>query len=265
MGQSSSGIAAVLTAAVIAFGCGSERKSAVPTAKMPGSADALTSQLEDAYRSNSDDQLAAFFRHWHETVQPVDIGAVQDPLERELVALYSAFFRPFNVDELMGQLLQDTEETYNNRYENAKYLVVPTELRFRVGKGAEETLSDFRPDVRGSRIPVVFLTSEYREALVRFLEDRGRVRDAGSANKSDDGPHDWFERFQFINRQITVMPGHWDGWDLLSYPTIILIELNDELTEAHISWSDFSLIGMTVMHRESGRWKLKDSGVIGMQ
>jgi hypothetical protein len=265
MRQAGLRIAVVVILAFVALGCGGKRRPPVTAEHEHGSAGSLAAQLEDAYRSASDDQLAAFFRHWHESVQPTHLESVQDPLERELYALYLAFFRPFNLDELMGQFLQDSEETYNNRYDNAKYLVVPTKLRFRVGNGSEDTLRDFRPDVQVPRIPVVFLTPEYQEALVRFLEGRTHVRDVDTANVSDDSLDDWFERFQFVNRQITIMPGHWDGWDLLSYPIVILVELNDEMTEAYISWSEFSLFGMTVMHRESDRWVLKDSGVVGMQ
>lgn len=265
MRQAGLGIAVVVTSALVALGCGGERRTPITAEHEHGSAGLLAAQLEDAYRSASDDQLAAFFRHWHESVQPTDLESVHDPLERQLYALYLAFFRPFSLDELMGQFLQDSEDTYNDIYENAKYLVVPTELRFRLGDGAEQTLINFRPNAQVPQVPVVFLTAEYREALVRFLEGRTHVQDEDTANESDDAPDDWFERFQFVNRQITIMPGHWEGWDLLSYPIVVLVELNDEMTEAYVSWSEFSLTGMSVMHRESGNWVLKESGVLGMQ
>lgn len=69
--------------------------SARDTGSLTGTSIAATQllrELENAYRDSSDEEFAAFFRRWHETVPPIDEDDVFRPLERELYALYLAFF-----------------------------------------------------------------------------------------------------------------------------------------------------------------------------
>jgi hypothetical protein len=119
---------AVVANAVVALGCGGgERATVRPTNDGASSRDAgpvdpedtnaaaqlLAAQLEEAYRANSDDQLVAFFRRWHDSVRPVDMDEVTARAEREIYAVYLAFFRPFSLDEIAGQFIQDSDQRHD--------------------------------------------------------------------------------------------------------------------------------------------------------
>jgi hypothetical protein len=226
----------------------------------------LLADLENAYRDSSDEQLADFFRRWHETVQPIDVDDVTGPLERELYSLYLAFFRPFDLDALAGSFLQNSEETYDDTYVDVHYIIVPTSLRFRIGDdGIDQTLEDFRPPVDARTAEVLFLTPAYRKALDAFL-DLGFGDDTGTDPKERDARiDDVIQRLEFLNSHAKIELGHWAGWDLLTYPSDVYVELSDDMTEAHVSFSMFNLGGLATMKRESGEWRIEDSGIVAME
>jgi hypothetical protein len=73
------------------------------------------------------------------------------------------------------------------------------------------------------------------------------------------------QRLEFLNRQVKIAPGHWEGWDLLTYPSDIYLEFSKDMTEASVTFSMFSFIGMATMKRESGGWRIEDSGIVAIQ
>ncbi len=216
----------VLSNAFIALGCGEKRHAPATNAgarskgtervdvrDTSAAAETLAAQLEEAYRLSSDDLLAAFFRRWHESVRPVDVDEVTDPSERELHALYLAFFRPNSLDEMAGHFLQDSDETYDDTYRDVDYLIVPTSLHYRVDGGEEQTLTDFRPRVQFENTEVVFLTPAYRKALESFLDGDSRRDAASDSEELDARTSDVVQRLEFLNRNVKVTIGHWEGWD----------------------------------------------------
>ena len=72
-------------------------------------------------------------------------------------------------------------------------------------------------------------------------------------------------RLEFLNRQVKIAPGHWGGWDLLTYPSDIYIEFNKDMTKASVGFSMLYMGGMAIMKRESSGWRIEESGIVAME
>lgn len=170
------------------------------------------------------------------------------------------------MNKLTGSFLQDTNETYDGTYAGVHYIIVPTSLRFQIGQDAtEQTLEDFRPPVEAKTAGVLFLTPAHQNALETFL-DLGLADDTRTDLKDADARiNDAIQRLEFVNRHVRIEPGHWGGWDLLTYPSDVYVEFSGNMAEAHVSFSLFNLGGVATMKREIGKWRMEDSGIVAME
>ena len=97
-----------------------------------------------------------------------------------------------------------------------------------------------------------------------FLADSRRDT-ASDSEEPDARTSDVVQRLDFLNRHVRVTIGHWEGWDLATYPSVGCVELRGDMTKAYVSFSMFSLAGWTVMQRESGEWSIKESDIMGIE
>lgn len=216
----------------------------------------LAAELEEAYRTKSADRLAAFFRRWHDSVRPANLETIKDPVEREVYALYRSFFSPFALDKIAGRPIAQPS------YKGVQYVLVQTSLEFRVGRVDPEqwrTLADFRPPVQFPNAEVLYLTPTYEKALVTFLEV-SNTRETSKA-QGDEA----LRRLEFLAPFVQVTIGHWSGWDLLTAPSVLDVELTEDLTEADVAFALIWEGGKTVMRRGPDGWKIEKSGVQWMQ
>lgn len=211
----------------------------------------LAAQLEDAYRSSSPAKLATFLDTWHDSVEPVDIEEIDDSLERELYALFLEFYSPSGLNAIAGGTgYADVVK----QIEGSNYIVVQNSLSYRLEErdtDEENTVNDFRPHVVSPKRRVLYLTSPYREALTTFLEN-----DDVSAS---------VERLRFLRTFLLANLGHWEGWELLTPPTVELVELDRTKGEARVSFMILSDGGITIMRRTPDGWQMEETGIVFVQ
>lgn len=204
----------------------------------------LTVALETAFQASSHEQRAQFFAEWHKSISTKSLDEIDDPLERDLYSLYTAFFDPFALSTLSGY------ESGENVQIEWDYLVLQDSINYRVGESRPEqrrTLVDFRPRVHFDGVETVFLTSAYREVLETFL-NRG-------IDDEDIG------RYKFLRPMIWIFPGHGCHWELLSAPSIDEVVFNEERTEAAVYFTLVAEGGVAKMKRQGDVWTLVDSSL----
>jgi hypothetical protein len=208
----------------------------------------LAAQLEDAFRSSSRKELVAFLDTWHDSARPVDIEDIDDLLERELYLLFLDFYDPSNLNTIAGGTGYADVVT---EIEGSKYIVVQNSLRYRLEEqdaDEENTVHEFRPHVVYRKHRVLYLTSPYSEALRMFLET-----DDVSAS---------VERILFLRTLVLVGPGHWNGWELLTPPTVDCVELDRTKGQAKVSFMIHSGRGITIMTRTANGWRVEETGIL---
>lgn len=243
--------------AVATFGCQVKQPQSQATVGSDADPKLLAAKLEDAYRASSPEMLAAFFENWHHSVRPANVKEIHDPLERELYSLFQSFFKPSGLNAIAGgNGYGDVVETY----ERVEYVILQNTLHFRLGQRASEeesSVTNFRPPVKSANHRVLYLTPCYREALVAFLD----ADDTSGAYGVDNT----LKRVRFLDRFVSVSPGHWSGWDLLTPPTVDLVELDQTTTEAKVHFTILSDGGVTSMKRTPDGWQIVDTGIFWMQ
>lgn len=208
----------------------------------------LAAQLETAFQASSEAQLDQFFDDWHASLRAKPLDEITDPVERDLYSLYKAFFNPYELDRLTG---------YESGHEPEKewdILVLQDSIRYCIGEDLPEqfwTLTEFRPQVRFPNTKSVFLTPVYRDAIEMFLD-----RDM----EGDD-----IQRYRFLKTKISIFPGHWWCWELLTAPSVLSVEFNEERTQAEVFFCLISEGGAAKFKRQGDEWILVDSGLGWMQ
>lgn len=202
----------------------------------------LAAQLETAFQASSEAQLDQFFDDWHVSLRAKPLDEITDPVERDLYSLYKGFFKPYELDRLTGyESGHEPEKKWN-------ILVLQDSIRYCIGEDLPEqswTLTEFRPQIQFPNTKSVFLTPAYRDAIELFL------------NRDMEG--DDIQRYRFLTTKISVFPGHWWSWELLTAPSALSVTFNEERTEAEITFCLISDGGAAKFKRRGDEWILVDS------
>ena len=208
----------------------------------------LAADLETAFQSSSEEQLDQFFDDWHTSLPAKPLDEIIDPVERDLYSLYKAFFKPYELVRLTGYESGDEPE------KKWDILVLQDSIRYCIGEDLPEqswTLTEFRPQIQFPNTKSVFLTPPYRDAIELFL------------NRDMEG--DDIQRYRFLTTKISVFPGHGRYWELLTAPSALSVEFNEERTQAVVYFCLIWEGGAARFKRQGDEWILVDSGLGWMQ
>jgi hypothetical protein len=240
----------MLAAAIL--GCRAQRQPP-PVGVASVDPELLASQLELAYRASSDEQLTAFLDRWHNSIEPADVTEIQDPLERELYLLFRNYYDPSDLHGIAGD---DCFPDTLRRYKNTRYVIVQNTLRYQIGDEVteeERTITNFRPGGKVADRRVLYLTPPYREALSTFL-------DAEDIPGNEDYSES-IKRMEFLSRFVMVSASHVKGWDLVTPPYVMSVDLGETTKEATVHFRILSEGGRSSMRRTPEEWQMTKTGL----
>ncbi len=132
-------------------------------------------------------------------------------------------------------------------YQNLNYFIVQSRINFTFTtdyiKNLKETI--FHPHLKFNQLSL-YLSDKYRDELDTFLD-------------RDKHPDDIQERYEFLNKHLRIMPGHWFGWHYLTHPAVDTIYLNSDLDSASVHFRIVFEGGEANYKRNGDRWDLVES------
>jgi tetratricopeptide (TPR) repeat protein len=177
-------------------------------------------------------------------------------LEQDVVAITDEVFRPARD----GIFAEERAWKFDWSEGRPDYLLAPR--NFRVTLANKETTEVRRTTPFPRLDNVLFIEASEIKALVRLLEVLGGTerRAPGSIMEVPNQPIGRArEVTQFWNRFFPVRPGHWMGWELLSYPNITQIEFTNDARTRAIASVTIGYTGATVvLEKVNGAWRAKE-------
>jgi hypothetical protein len=260
MGIYNSPALSVPVVALLLLGCGTSRPQSQPANARDADPKLLALQLEEAYRLSSQEALSTFCQQWHDTAQTTNTEDIHDPVERELYLLFQEFFDPSGLNALVGN---NDFSSVIEEYSGTKYVIVQNSIRYQIGEDVDAekiTISDFRPAVNVGNRRVLYLTQPYHDALVAFL---GAGNPRGTLDVEEEVEENR-KRLGFLAKHVKVVWNH-GFWDILTPPSVDLVELDQTSKEAKVHFAIGSEGGTATMQRTAEGWHIVSSRLIWMQ
>lgn len=221
-------------------------------------------RLEPGYTQNDTRPLARFLEEWHTASKPPndDIMAKKPAFEREVYALFQEWWGPSGVyDKVDYAIVQSSVEV----------VVVESGLGKLLAKGEYDrdlkvnrlpvvsslSIHDFRPDVSGSGLKILYLDSEHLSDLVLFLTAPDFPEDVSQYWEEQNTSEERRKRLSYLNSALRIIPGHWDkGWHFETHPYVRGIYLNHKLDQAIVFIREHYAGGEVLMRKEGESWKV---------
>ncbi len=199
-------------------------------------AEYLSKQLETAYKENDSVRLNALFEEWHKSVKPnTDEFIHQNKVYTAIYDIYKVFCK------LKGKPM---------------YFVVQNQIDYMVADSEPDTIMNFRPPIE--KFKVVYLTKEYREALINFSLEK-IYKEKGEHVASIDLYNESSIRAQRLIHYIDVSgPGFGFSWTLESSPVLSRIFFNKELTQAIAHYYENFQGGEVTFEKVKDKWVMKN-------
>ncbi|MFC1477591.1 hypothetical protein ACFL6L_03885 [candidate division KSB1 bacterium] len=205
-----------------------------PSAPAPPLEDVLFDDLEDAYSKQSATELMKFYAMWQVSALPRQKRDIYNQSDEKiaLYEIYKVFYDPFNT-ELFSTYYKD----------RVTYIVIQEKLGYSIGEDPElHYIEDFRPPVSFRNAQILYLNESYDTVLNRFIEKQST-----------------WERVKFLNRFVNIVPAHWFGWHIESFPYVFQIHLENDLCSAVVYFmKDFWQGGEARFIRNGTQWKMTE-------
>ena len=138
------------------------------------------------------------------------------------------------------------------------YMLVPADIsvKLRNAEGSRRTVLQTFPDLEN----VIFVTGDQAEVLDRIITTLGgtRTRTPTAVMQVPNQPVGPALRvLDLWNRYFPARPGHWSGWELLTYPVIGAVEfLDDNRTQALVPVTLGYGGGTLLLTKQNGAWSV---------
>lgn len=124
----------------------------------------------------------------------------------------------------------------------------------------EDSIMDFRPNVKIDNIGILFYKTEYTRTIARFLKNKyhklgfgGIMNPARAKGKSK-------LRLDWINTKVKIFHGHWGGyWQMTTYPSVNQILIDKERETALVFYRMVYEGGEALYKKIDNKWTLIES------
>jgi len=135
------------------------------------------------------------------------------------------------------------------------YFVVQNQIDYVVADSKPDTIMNFRPPIE--KYNVVYLTKEYREALINFSLEK-IYREKGEQVDSMDLYNESSNRAQRLDHYIYISgPGFGFTWILESSPVLSKITFNKKITQAIAHYDSNFQGGEVIFEKVKDKWVMK--------
>lgn len=119
---------------------------------------------------------------------------------------------------------------------------------------------DFRPKVKPPESTPIYLVPGLKGVLERFLEsDRVLSNETGLQSTDQDTLTN--RRLEFLNQELKILRGHWEGWHFETHPVVERIVFNRDLSKAIAQYRIKYTGGRAFLERTAEGWELTHAGL----
>lgn len=222
----------------------------------------ILADLKNAYERDSDSALICVLHDWNDKVPAKNISSLSDDTEKAIYKIFLAFYNPFDIDKY-GQ-----HEWGNSMYEGYDYVIIQNELFYYKGNGEtdyedRDSITDFRPAVNIDGKTTLYLTPNYNEALLYFLNPEYNPSENTMFEEiSEEGWDHW----EFITTTLAILPGHWGGyWHIETHPYISFLSIDNDLHEAKLEFRIGYMFGEAQFENKITGWEMTSSSITGIE
>lgn len=226
----------------------------------------ITSTLEAIYHIADStakiDSLDQFFKRWNSSIPPNKTVFVnQNDTIKAVFQVFRVLYKPFDLLKLGGW------EWGNKLNANAKYAAIQNKIYYSIlatddlngANNNVDSILNFRPVTNIPEIQVVYLTTEFREALYNFLgSDESELGEGNIMNPSQPKGESQ-RRYQLLRPFIPILHGHNTGWNIGTSPTIESIKFNKSLTLAKVQFIVGYEGGEAIVKKVGNEWIIASS------
>jgi hypothetical protein len=233
------------------------------------------------YKLNSKDSLRTFLSNWNKMVpSSSDRFMHQNDTVENIFKVFYELYKPFKFGS------QDADNYFSNEIE---YILIQNEIEYDVYSTKDykafikytsdrfpnntvrdyfynrKKLLNFRPMLSFTNIKFLYLTAEYKNAIVDFLGTEQHNIGEGDIMNTAYPKGETYNRYSFLCPILPIVYGHWGGyWNIETFPIIYSIVFDDKFQHALV---DFRVdVGRTVRNYKlinvKGHWKTDKNEII---
>jgi hypothetical protein len=221
-------------------------------------------QFLRAYREKSVEALVQLFDTWHCRVIPMppELLARESQLTRDVYAIFREFYTPFSLDRI-GKGLSDASR-------GAKFVIVQDYVDVVVQRDGKtirsSTIRDFRPNLQNMPARPLLAARACQELVVNFLDNMRITEDvAGEVKMADEREKMAAQRWEFLNKVVRILPGHWGGFHVATHPFVSEIDFNESGDRASLHFQVDCYFGEADFAVADGQWKMQKSRITGIE
>ncbi len=263
-----------------------------------GHTQSLEKELQNAYEQNSQELYGKFLEKWSEKSKPLKDRESLTQTERDVYEIFEDFYTPFDVGRLSRWFAIEKSADMDDPSPESGYIVVQNTIEVVcLGKEkfvlpgmptvdadgfmspgsdpdpdedipevilSESQVLDFSPDLKFKTCKVLYATSEYEEAIFRFLGD-DRMDAEGEPPMHVNLLDDVFERLKFLKEELSVevIDGFY-GWRIFKIPRVSSISFNRDRTMAEVNYWLGSRGGGALYEKKDGKWVFVDAALFSI-
>lgn len=259
----------------------------------------LKSAYIEGSREKLSDYLNAWV-YWTKPVRQEEMDR-KLPFDRHANDIYQLLYRPTNLrwftkwfpgkrpePPIYKKILTyigvpDDENWAEKIYEDAQYSLIQNEIEiyivetlpqpddrsFDTERGFEKQMKqaiahvrilDFRPRVKPHGRTPVYLAPTLKGILEKFLESKKVLsNETGLQSTHQDSLAN--RRLEFLNRELKILRGHWEGWHFETHPLVERIVFNRDLSKAIAEYRIKYTGGRVYLDRTADGWELVSAGL----
>jgi hypothetical protein len=208
------------------------------------------SLLESAFE-NSKVNVDHFLKDWSEYSKNMSCENTSQ-IEKEFLQIHRLIFNPFDY-KLFGR-----EDWTWTRYVGSKYIVVQTEIPYKIVSNVDttvytendftDTLKGFCPKVEFDNVTTLVLSPSYKKALENFF---GSYENGKLVN--EQGRETFREKKRFVDDFLPLAMGY-DYKVILTHPLITGIEISKDFQFAKVDFQLDESGLQSILRKEKSKW-----------
>jgi len=151
-------------------------QSQISISNIPDSS-TLEQDLENIYMSKSDENMINFLDNWSKLSNPNNDSSNTE-VQNEVYSIFKTIYNPYDMSNLHDHHLHQVGN--HSPYKGVQYFLIQNTINYRVYETIDnswyrrteiinDTIKDFRPDVKFDNVKILYFFSNYKKAINQFL------------------------------------------------------------------------------------------------
>lgn len=218
-------------------------------------------RLNSIYEQNDTISLISFLNEWaNESRQLAKTNKISNDTLKSVDEIFKIMYCPTKWRKI------GRSEFGKSIYRKTKFIIVQSKIEYKIchAYDKEFKLNDscdqyikynYYPDIKIKGKTILYLTPEYDSLLKNFLgSEQFNVGEGGIMNPAR-AKGESEKRLRFLNSNLKIVHGHWQGWKIESHPFISEIEFDMTYKKSIVYFSILYEGGETKFRRLFWKWR----------